>query len=576
MPATQLSQLVSARTSDQILAQLIQALRGIGFVRQTGAGGEGVGLGTGTLTASGLAKIDASVIVKIAATGEPGAATYQVSTDGGSSYSVAATIPATATVLGTTGATLTFSAGPTGAGDSFVAGDEYRFYLAIPTFAQTAWQQYSWHRRILEIEAEAGSDVDELVAAIAAGGLLDTATGAWLDLLAASCYGETRNAAQYAIGTCVLTDAGLGGPYTIQAGERTAADSSGLVRFTNRTGGTLTAGGTLSLDFQAESPGLAWNLGESGITQLLDPLPGVTITNPSRVSAVAKSRAASPVVGLSWTGSPAGDYDVRVEITTGGALGAAVFRYSLDDGVTWAASGVTAAATYTVGATGLTMTFASGTYQLGDIYTATATISWLSQAGVDQESDDALRVRCQKKWASLAVGTTDTGFEYWALEASPQVTRAYARESATTAGQVELYLAGAAGAVGADVVTAVDNYVQPRVPLTSTCVTDSASALAISLVGTVYVKSGQRAAAQAAAEAALAEYIAALPIGGYKIGSNRIVSRDAIIGAIVSGSAAHPVAGVVDLNLTTPAADVTIAETEVATLSASGLTWTEV
>jgi hypothetical protein len=33
-----LSQLLVARTSDQLLAQLIQALKGVGFVRQTGTG----------------------------------------------------------------------------------------------------------------------------------------------------------------------------------------------------------------------------------------------------------------------------------------------------------------------------------------------------------------------------------------------------------------------------------------------------------------------------------------------------------------------------------------------------------
>lgn len=577
MSTVTLAQLLDPRTRDELLAQLIQALRGIGFVAQSAAGGKGVGVGTGSLTVTGLARLDAAVVVKVVTSGEPAAATYQVSLDGGVTYATAAAIPATTAVLGVTGATLTFAAGPAGAGDSFVAGDEFRFYLAIPTFGQTAWQQYSWHRRILELESEAGADVDQLIAEIASGGLLATATGAWLDLLAENVYAATRNAAIYSIGTCVLTDAGGGGPYVIQPGERTAADASGVVRFRNITGGTLLASGTLALDFAAESPGIAWNLGEGGITQLLDPLPGVTITNPSRVSAVVKSRVAAPAVAVAWTFSPAGDNQVRIEITTAGVLGAALFRYSLDDGETWTVSGATTTATYVVGATGLTFSFPAGNYNLGDVYTCDATITWLSQAGSDRESDEALRVRCQKKWASLAVGTTDAGFEFWALEASAQVTQAFARASATVAGRVELFLAGSAGAVGSDVVATVDAYVQPLVPLTSTCVTASAAAHAIALTGTVYVTAGLRAAAQAAAEAAIDEYNAAVPIGGVQVGgASGIVSREALIGCLTRGSLAHLVSGVLDLDLTGPAADVTLTSTEVPVISASGLTWVEV
>jgi hypothetical protein len=78
------------------------------------------------------------------------------------------------------------------------------------------------------------------------------------------------------------------------------------------------------------------------------------------------------------------------------------------------------------------------------------------------------------------------------------------------------------------------------------------------------------------AEAALAEYIAAVPIGGEKVGGGGIVSREVLAACIARGSPANRVDGVVDLTLTTPAADVALGATEVPILDVSSLTWTEV
>jgi hypothetical protein len=185
-------------------------------------------------------------------------------------------------------------------------------------------------------------------------------------------------------------------------------------------------------------------------------------------------------------------------------------------------------------------------------------------------------VRCRKKWASLAIGRTNAGFEYWALEASDQVTRAFARQSTAVPGQVELFLAGASGGVSAAIVATVDTYVQPCVPLTTSCLTASAKTVTVALAGTVFVRSGLRTQAQAAAEAALAEYIAAVPIGGEKVGSSGVVSREVLAACIARGSPANRVDGVVDLSLSSPATDVVLGATEVPILDVGGLAWTEV
>ena len=117
---------------------------------------------------------------------------------------------------------------------------------------------------------------------------------------------------------------------------------------------------------------------------------------------------------------------------------------------------------------------------------------------------------------------------------------------------------------------------QPRVPLTTSCVTASAKSVTVKVAGTVYVRSGLRTQAQAAAEAALAEYIAAVPIGGEKVGGAGVVSREVLAACIARGSPTNRVDGVVDLSLTTPAADVALGATEVPILDVGGLAWTEV
>lgn len=67
---------------------------------------------------------------------------------------------------------------------------------------------------------------------------------------------------------------------------------------------------------------------------------------------------------------------LRVEITTAGNRGTAVFRYSFDGGTAWSESGVLTAATYEMkkdgAATGLTLNFATGTaYATDNVYTGT-------------------------------------------------------------------------------------------------------------------------------------------------------------------------------------------------------------
>ena len=81
---------------------------------------------------------------------------------------------------------------------------------------------------------------------------------------------------------------------------------------------------------------------------------------PATMSAVHSFGTSPPTVTVS--GTPNGLYALTWRISTGGALGVAKFDWSIDGGETWAATGVTTGASVALGATGITLSFASGTY----------------------------------------------------------------------------------------------------------------------------------------------------------------------------------------------------------------------
>lgn len=97
------------------------------------------------------------------------------------------------------------------------------------------------------------------------------------------------------------------------------------------------------------------------------------------LSAVALTLSGtSPAITVS--GSPNDRYAVKVEIMLGGALGTSRFRYSLDAhdanyaAFTWSQERLTPTGfTFVIPGTALTLTFAAGTYVLGDSYTIATT-----------------------------------------------------------------------------------------------------------------------------------------------------------------------------------------------------------
>lgn len=107
---------------------------------------------------------------------------------------------------------------------------------------------------------------------------------------------------------------------------------------------------------------------------------GVTVKISDRtpiffpVTTLAATGTTPPVVTLTdvATGNTLAIDTIRVEITTGGARGTAVFRYSFDGGANWSESSVLTAATYTLKqngmSTGIVVNFPVGTYATDNVY----------------------------------------------------------------------------------------------------------------------------------------------------------------------------------------------------------------
>lgn len=97
------------------------------------------------------------------------------------------------------------------------------------------------------------------------------------------------------------------------------------------------------------------------------PVRVVRINGSTAGAAGAVTQSGSGPVVSTTSSAPYDDYEVVVEIQTGGAVATATFKYSLDDGETWSDE-ITTAATYTIPNTGIVLNFAAGTYVADETY----------------------------------------------------------------------------------------------------------------------------------------------------------------------------------------------------------------
>lgn len=132
------------------------------------------------------------------------------------------------------------------------------------------------------------------------------------------------------------------------------------------------------------------------------PLYAVRATGGTAGTASAVTQTGSgPAVTVA--GAPRDSYQVIVEVTGGGILGAATMKYTLDNGDTYTPDIVIpAGGTYALGETGLTLTFAAGTYVVGATYAITCTEPRATLGNLG-DAWDALRADRTKVWRFVHV-----------------------------------------------------------------------------------------------------------------------------------------------------------------------------
>lgn len=148
-------------------------------------------------------------------------------------------------------------------------------------FAASSWQDGSVQRDIIEIVSVVWADLSSAVKVLASAIFLDLSSGSLLTGLAKSHYGLERKAAVRARHEIVHTAAPTAGPYTVAIGDLVVAHEATGHTHRNITGGTIPAGGTLPLTFEAEVAGASRNAAPGELTSLVTPLAGVTVNNPA-------------------------------------------------------------------------------------------------------------------------------------------------------------------------------------------------------------------------------------------------------------------------------------------------------
>lgn len=162
------------------------------------------------------------------------------------------------------------------------------FALGFPT---TNWADDSVPVALVKTVAKTLSEQAGLSRDLAAGGLLALSVDEWLDLLAPSAYGCTRNPSTFAIVRARLScTLGLG-PVNVAAYAYTMRRSTDGLRWTSQNAGVVVIpnGGSVVVDFKAESPGAAYGALLGQTIALITPVPGVTV-------AFEDAGAGSPIV----------------------------------------------------------------------------------------------------------------------------------------------------------------------------------------------------------------------------------------------------------------------------------------
>lgn len=147
--------------------------------------------------------------------------------------------------------------------------------LGLPV---TSWQPGDPTRSTYHVVAEVLGTLEQVVVSYIGAGFLDSSSGDWLTYLAKQVFDVDRIEATYAGTPLTLTNAG-GGVYVLDPGDLTVKASGSGATYRNTAGGTLSGGGTLTLDVVADEAGSASSAGAGDIDTMVTGLLGVTCSN---------------------------------------------------------------------------------------------------------------------------------------------------------------------------------------------------------------------------------------------------------------------------------------------------------
>lgn len=353
--------------------------------------------------------------------------------------------------------------------------------LGFPT---SSWQEGGTERGRLMLFATVLSDViTNYVPGATSGGLAKLSTGLWLDLLAPNNYNISRQPASQTDGYITFdTTVSGAGPYNgIVAQSFFIVFPDGL-RYYNVNDFSIPGNGTVSdVLFRSEFPvdslkGLTYSEGSLQAITMLNPLPGVAVTNPEQpFSAVVQNGLGTNGAGVGTgvitpSGVAVAKYFVIIRIDQSGDSSSAVFSYSLDGNVFQTGfSGPTLLLLDGVTSTGITITLTNGTsvptFAAGDTYTFSTTRSWIVVQGADAETDTSLQNRCIDAWNLQSNIPTGGFYERLALQTpgvGSQVTQVIVQPDGYVNDKVNIVIAGPNGALGENVIAQVQNYISPR------------------------------------------------------------------------------------------------------------------
>lgn len=165
--------------------------------------------------------------------------------------------------------------------------DKFVMLLRLGGFPTASWQPGSFMRHTVETESELYVDLSTLIQKVGRAGLIKLAAevgDSWVDLCAENAFAETRKLAVFTRGKATLADTAGIGPVPINPGTFWIANADKTLRFknVNAMAESIPLNGTLTIEFEAESAGTKFNVGNGELTQILTPQPGVTVINAAQ------------------------------------------------------------------------------------------------------------------------------------------------------------------------------------------------------------------------------------------------------------------------------------------------------